>query len=60
MGGCRARLTLYGSNTTCTDIYLSDIDVVAPSGVVNEFTCGDVDESLLQNINCTTVNMGSN
>lgn len=44
----------------CTNIVLEDIAVVAPSGVENEFTCGDVNQALLHNINCTTVNKGSN
>jgi len=48
------------SNTTCTDIYLSDINVTSPNGTVNEFTCGDVDESLLQGIHCTSTNLGYN
>lgn len=48
------------SATVCTNITLSDIVVVAPDGVENEFTCGDVDESLLQGINCTTTNKGTN
>ena len=48
------------SPDTCSDITLKDIHVVAPDGTVNEFTCGDVDDSLLHAINCTTVNDGSN
>lgn len=48
------------SNTTCSNITLNDIAVVAPDGVENEFTCGDVDETLLHGINCTTVNDGYN
>jgi galacturan 1,4-alpha-galacturonidase len=48
------------SPSVCKNITLNDIAVVAPSGVENEFTCGDVDESLLHGINCTTINKGSN
>lgn len=48
------------SETACSDIKLEGIAVVSPSGVENEFTCGDVDESLLQGIDCTTTNKGSN
>lgn len=44
----------------CDNIVLKDIDVVSPSGVKNEFTCGDVDEGSLHGINCTTTNKGSN
>lgn len=48
------------SPSVCSNITLNDIDVVAPDGTKNEFTCGDVDESLLHGINCTDVNHGSN
>lgn len=48
------------SESVCEDITLEDIDVVAPSGNVNEFSCGDVDQTLLQGINCTSVNKGYN
>lgn len=48
------------SNTTCVDISLEDIHVVSPNGTVNEFTCGDVDESLLQGIDCVSTNLGYN
>lgn len=44
----------------CKDIEVKNIHVVAPDGAVNEFTCGDVDKSLLHGINCTTVNDGGN
>jgi galacturan 1,4-alpha-galacturonidase len=48
------------SEDVCSNIVLNDIDVMAPDGVKNYFTCGDVDESLLHGINCTTTNDGSN
>ncbi|GAB7350821.1 hypothetical protein MBLNU459_g1356t1 [Dothideomycetes sp. NU459] len=48
------------SENVCSNITLTDIDVVAPSGNVNEFSCGDVDQTLLHNINCTTTNLGYN
>lgn len=48
------------SENVCSNITLNDIDVVAPDGAENQFTCGDVDESLLHGINCTTTNKGSN
>ncbi|KAK5110629.1 Exopolygalacturonase X-1 [Meristemomyces frigidus] len=48
------------SPKVCENITLSGIEVVAPDGVGNEFTCGDVDQGLLQGINCTTINKGSN
>ncbi|KAK4543344.1 Exopolygalacturonase X-1 [Oleoguttula mirabilis] len=48
------------SPSVCTNITLTDIAVVAPDGVENEFTCGDVDETSLQGINCTTTNLGYN
>lgn len=48
------------SPSVCSNISLNDIDVVAPNGTKNEFTCGDVDESLLVGINCTSTNEGSN
>lgn len=44
----------------CSDIKVRDIDVVAPSGTVDLFTCGDVNKSLLHGINCTTKNKGGN
>lgn len=48
------------SPSVCSNISLSDIAVVAPDGTENEFTCGNVDESLLEGINCTSTNDGSN
>ena len=48
------------SSDVCSNITLTNIAVVAPSGVENEFTCEDVDESLLHGINCTSTNKGSN
>ena len=48
------------SRKVCSNIKVSDIHVVAPSGTVNEFTCGDVKKSLLHGINCTTENKGGN
>jgi len=48
------------SESVCSNITLDGIAVVAPDGVENEFTCGDVDQSLLHGINCTTTNKGSN
>ncbi|KAL4794379.1 Exopolygalacturonase X-1 [Aspergillus venezuelensis] len=40
------------SPDVCSDIYVSDIDVLSPSGT-NDFVCTNVDESLLQ-VNCTS------
>ncbi|KAL4945078.1 hypothetical protein BDV06DRAFT_231805 [Aspergillus oleicola] len=40
------------SPNVCSDIYVSDIDVLSPSGT-NDFVCTNVDESLLQ-VNCTS------
>ncbi|CAK3748229.1 Exopolygalacturonase X-1 [Lecanosticta acicola] len=48
------------SPSVCSNITLSDITVMAPDGTENEFTCGKVDESLLQGINCTSTDKGSN
>lgn len=48
------------SESVCSNIVLNGVDVVSPNGTVNYFTCGDVDESLLHNITCTTTNLGSN
>ena len=48
------------SETVCTNITLTDINVSSPNGTKNLFTCGDVDESLLHDITCTTTNLGSN
>ncbi|KAJ9622022.1 Exopolygalacturonase X-1 [Taxawa tesnikishii (nom. ined.)] len=48
------------SESVCSNITLTDIAVTTPSGVENEFTCGDVDQTLLHGINCTTTNKGSN
>ncbi|KXL49328.1 MAG: glycoside hydrolase family 28 protein [Acidomyces sp. 'richmondensis'] len=48
------------SEDVCSNIVLNDIDVVAPDGAKNYFTCGDINESLLHGINCTTTNDGSN
>ena len=48
------------SEATCSNIVLNDIAVISPNGTENLFTCGDVDESLLHGINCTTVNKGAN
>ncbi|THW32209.1 PGX, glycoside hydrolase family 28 protein [Aureobasidium pullulans] len=48
------------SPSVCTNIKLSDINVSSPNGTVNEFSCGDVNESLLQGIQCTTINKGYN
>lgn len=42
------------SSSVCSNISLSDIDVVAPSGVKNAFNCGNVDEAALVGINCTS------
>lgn len=41
------------SPNVCSNIGLTDIDVVSPAGAKNSFRCGNVDESLLQGINCT-------
>ena len=48
------------SPDVCDDIELNHIHVVSPSGQVDLFTCGNVDEKLLHGINCTTVNKGGN
>lgn len=48
------------SPDVCTNIEVNDIDVVAPDGTTNLFTCGNVDEDLLHGINCTTKNKGGN
>ncbi|KAH0369259.1 PGX, glycoside hydrolase family 28 protein, partial [Aureobasidium melanogenum] len=48
------------SPSVCTNIQLSDINVSSPNGTVNEFSCGDVDQSLLQGIQCTSINKGYN
>lgn len=48
------------SEDVCSDITLNDIDVISPNGTVNLFTCGDVDESLLHGITCTTTDLGYN
>ncbi|PSK60570.1 Endopolygalacturonase B [Elsinoe australis] len=48
------------SNTTCSDIQLSGIDVRAPNGTKNLFTCGNVDQSLLKGITCTATDYGYN
>ncbi|KAL4927563.1 putative extracellular exo-polygalacturonase [Aspergillus undulatus] len=40
------------SPDVCSDIYVSNIDVLSPSGT-NDFVCTNVDESLLQ-VNCTS------
>ncbi|KAI5359592.1 Putative glycoside hydrolase, family 28, pectin lyase/virulence factor [Septoria linicola] len=41
------------SPSVCNDIKLEDVKVTSPKGVTNAFKCGNVDESLLQGINCT-------
>lgn len=43
------------SPSVCTNIMVSDINAIAPNGTVNNFSCGNVDESLLQGINCTDI-----
>ncbi|PNS13915.1 Endopolygalacturonase B [Sphaceloma murrayae] len=48
------------SNTTCSDIELQDVSVTAPNGTRNLFTCGNVDQSLLQGITCTATDYGYN
>ena len=48
------------SENVCNNITVKGVDVTTPSGVTNEFTCGDVDQSLLMGINCTSLNEGSN
>ncbi|KAK5128097.1 Exopolygalacturonase X-1 [Meristemomyces frigidus] len=48
------------SETACSNIVLEGIAVVSTDGTEDLFTCGDVDETLLQGINCTTTNKGSN
>ncbi|KAG8623669.1 hypothetical protein KVT40_008645 [Elsinoe batatas] len=44
----------------CEDIKLEDISVKAPNGTVNLFTCGNVDQSLLKGITCTSTDYGYN
>ncbi|GIZ41876.1 hypothetical protein CKM354_000516500 [Cercospora kikuchii] len=41
------------SPNVCSNISLADIDVLSPAGAKNSFQCGNVDEGLLQGINCT-------
>ncbi|KAL9115685.1 MAG: hypothetical protein Q9227_000053 [Pyrenula ochraceoflavens] len=41
------------SPNVCSDLYASDINVQSPTGS-DEFTCGNVDESLLVGVNCTS------
>lgn len=48
------------SPDVCSNIELNDIHAVSPSGEVNLFTCGKVDEELLHGITCTMVNKGGN
>ncbi|KAF7191048.1 Exopolygalacturonase X-1 [Pseudocercospora fuligena] len=48
------------SPDVCGNIELNEIDVVSPNGTANLFTCGNIDESLLHGINCTSTNDGSN
>ncbi|KAI9692354.1 MAG: Exopolygalacturonase X-1 [Bathelium mastoideum] len=48
------------SENVCSNITVQGVDVTTPTGVTNQFTCGDVDEGLLMNINCTNTNKGSN
>lgn len=48
------------SPSVCSGVNLSDIEVVTPNGTQNEFTCGNVDESLLTGINCTSTNEAGN
>ena len=53
-------LIVCSSPTVCSNITLEDIAIFSPNGTENLFTCGDVDETLLHGINCTTVNKGTN
>ena len=48
------------SPNVCKDIEIRNVHVVAPSGKVNLFTCGDVEKRLLHGIHCTSVNKGGN
>lgn len=41
------------SPDVCGNINVEDIRVVSPSGVVNQFECDNVDEGLLEGIECT-------
>lgn len=43
------------SPDVCKGIEVEGVAVVSPDGVENRFQCGNVDESLLQGINCTVV-----
>jgi galacturan 1,4-alpha-galacturonidase len=43
------------SPSVCSNITLSDIAVVSPGGLENDFKCGNVDQGLLHGINCTSI-----
>lgn len=47
------------SPSVCTNIKLSDINVTSPNGTVNKFSCGNMDKTLLEGIQCTDLNLGS-
>lgn len=46
------------SPTVCDNIYVSDIHLVSPAGVVDEITCANIPEQNLLGINCTSQNNG--
>jgi galacturan 1,4-alpha-galacturonidase len=48
------------SPSVCTNITLEDIQLSSPNGTVNLFSCGNVDQNLLQGIQCTEINKGYN
>ncbi|QDS70489.1 Exopolygalacturonase [Venturia effusa] len=47
------------SPKVCTNIAVSEINVKAPDGTANTFSCGNVDKSLLQGIKCSDLDLGS-
>ena len=51
----RSGTIVCSSPDVCTNITATDIDVTAPDGTTNLFDCLNVDESMLQGINCTAV-----
>lgn len=48
------------SPSVCSNIVLEDINVMAPNGSVDLFTCGNVDQADLHGITCTNTDLGSN
>lgn len=43
------------SESACSNISVSDIDVRSPNGTVDLFYCGNVDETLLEGITCVDI-----